>query len=256
MIANYHTHTKRCNHASGEDIEYVQCAIEKNLKILGFSDHSPYNFHSSYYSTHRMKSYEFDGYIQSVMTLKEKFKNQITIHLGLEVEYYPNLFPELLEQLVSSPVEYIILGQHYLNDEIGSPKINKETTDKNILKKYFYQIMEGLETEKFSYIAHPDMIRYVGDKKTYQRYARELCKRAKNCGIPLEFNLLGVRKNRNYPNPLFWEVAAEENNEVVLGCDAHSPDSIADSKDINTALQFLKEYNIAPIETVTFRSLK
>ena len=40
LIANYHTHTKRCHHACGEDREYVEAAIESGLKILGFSDHT------------------------------------------------------------------------------------------------------------------------------------------------------------------------------------------------------------------------
>ena len=39
MLANYHTHTYRCNHASGNDEEYVKKAIAENVKILGsFSD--------------------------------------------------------------------------------------------------------------------------------------------------------------------------------------------------------------------------
>ncbi len=41
FIANYHTHTKRCRHAVGEDREYVEAAIEAGLKVLGFSDHTP-----------------------------------------------------------------------------------------------------------------------------------------------------------------------------------------------------------------------
>lgn len=41
MIANYHTHTWRCNHAVGTEREYVERAIEGGLKILGFSDHTP-----------------------------------------------------------------------------------------------------------------------------------------------------------------------------------------------------------------------
>ena len=42
MLANYHTHTKRCNHALGEDREYVEAAIKAGLKVLGFSDHCPF----------------------------------------------------------------------------------------------------------------------------------------------------------------------------------------------------------------------
>ena len=48
MIANYHTHTWRCRHADGTEREYVERAIEGGLKILGFSDHSPYPFPEGY----------------------------------------------------------------------------------------------------------------------------------------------------------------------------------------------------------------
>lgn len=44
MIANYHTHTPRCNHAVGSEEEYVQQALKAGIKILGFSDHTPYLF--------------------------------------------------------------------------------------------------------------------------------------------------------------------------------------------------------------------
>ena len=38
MLENYHTHTTRCRHAAGSDEEYVRCAIDNGLQILGFSD--------------------------------------------------------------------------------------------------------------------------------------------------------------------------------------------------------------------------
>ena len=36
MRYNLHTHTKRCNHAQGEDREYVEAAIKAGIKTLGF----------------------------------------------------------------------------------------------------------------------------------------------------------------------------------------------------------------------------
>ena len=55
MIANYHTHTPRCNHAVGSEEEYVQQALKAGIKILGFSDHTPYLFPGDYYSTFRIR---------------------------------------------------------------------------------------------------------------------------------------------------------------------------------------------------------
>ena len=35
---NYHSHTKRCEHAIGEDEEYVKAAIANGFQVMGFSD--------------------------------------------------------------------------------------------------------------------------------------------------------------------------------------------------------------------------
>lgn len=44
MLYNLHTHTFRCNHATGEDKAYVEYAIQSGVKVLGFSDHCPQFF--------------------------------------------------------------------------------------------------------------------------------------------------------------------------------------------------------------------
>ena len=38
MIANYHTHTFRCNHATGTDREYVEAAIRAGVKDVTIMD--------------------------------------------------------------------------------------------------------------------------------------------------------------------------------------------------------------------------
>lgn len=71
MIANYHTHTWRCRHADGTEREYVERAIEGGLKILGFSDHSPYPFPEGYDSGMRMRLDQVEGYVDTVLALKK-----------------------------------------------------------------------------------------------------------------------------------------------------------------------------------------
>ena len=64
MIANYHTHTPRCNHAWGAEEEYVERALEAGLKILGFSDHSPQFFPGDYYLGVRMRPEQLQDYMK------------------------------------------------------------------------------------------------------------------------------------------------------------------------------------------------
>ena len=75
MIANYHTHTWRCRHADGTEREYVERAIEGGLKILGFSDHSPYPFPDGYDSGMRMRLDQVEGYVDTVLALKRILKS-------------------------------------------------------------------------------------------------------------------------------------------------------------------------------------
>ena len=60
---NYHTHTSRCMHAQGLDEEYVLSAIKGGYQVLGFSDHTPWKYHSSYVSHMRMPLSEFESYV-------------------------------------------------------------------------------------------------------------------------------------------------------------------------------------------------
>ena len=65
MEANYHTHTWRCRHASGTERDYIENAIDHGIKILGFSDHTPYPFPDGYTSGFRMHVDQLDDYVDA-----------------------------------------------------------------------------------------------------------------------------------------------------------------------------------------------
>ena len=235
LLANFHTHTSRCHHAVGEDREYVESAIARGIKTLGFSDHSPYFFDGDYYSHFRMRPEEFEGYISSLLSLREEYKNDIDIYIGVEAEYYPKHFGKLCDFLSGYPIDYMIMGQHYLGNEYdGTNSCNIYTEEKD-LESYVSQVTEGLSSGKYAYIAHPDIFQFRGDEKIYEKHMGRLCETAKALGIPLEINFLGIRASRHYPRKDFFRVAAEIGNKVIFGCDAHSP----------TELEYRKEFDFA-----------
>ena len=41
FVANFHTHTWRCDHASGDCLAYAKEAVAAGMRVLGFSDHTP-----------------------------------------------------------------------------------------------------------------------------------------------------------------------------------------------------------------------
>ena len=182
MTANYHTHTWRCNHAEGTERSYVESAIASGKKILGFSDHSPQCFPDGYVSGFRMKLSQLEGYVQTIMELKNAYTDRIEIHLGVELEYYPVSFPELMPILRDTPVEYALLGQHYLGSEMNDRYSGAPTEDEHDLIRYCRQVREAMETGVFTYLAHPDLFRFVGDRKVYRTHMAEICRSANSCG--------------------------------------------------------------------------
>ncbi len=247
MIANYHTHTPRCNHAWGTEREYAEQALAHGLEVLGFSDHAPYFFDGDYRSRIRMRPEQLEDYVTVLQGLQAEYRGRIELRVGLETEYYPKLFPRLADFLRQFPLEYMILGQHGLYNEQEGLWTGTPTTDERLLDQYCGQTAEGMETGCFLYFAHPDIIHYVGDPKVYERHMRRLCRRANDCGVPLEFNLLGYAEHKQYPDPAFWRIAAEEGCRVVLGCDAHEPGWVWLPELEHTALRILRACGVREV---------
>ena len=87
MLANYHTHTPRCGHATGTEREYIERAIEKGMKVLGFSDHTPQPYPEDFHSGMRMGMDEIENYTGTLSALKEEYKDDIRILIGYEQDY-------------------------------------------------------------------------------------------------------------------------------------------------------------------------
>ena len=256
MIANYHTHTWRCNHATGREEDYVLNAIDRNFEILGFSDHTPYIFPKGYYSNFRMKPEQFKDYCDTVRLLQKKYADKIKMHLGVELEYYPAFFPNLLPELQDAGIEYMILGQHFIGNEINEHYSGNATGDPEILKRYCEQTMDAMQTGVFTYFAHPDLIHFKGDEKLYRQQMKRICREAKSCKIPLELNMLGKWSGRHYPNPVFWELAAEEGCDVILGCDAHAPEHLLKTETEQQLTDLAHHLGLNLLEKVPLRNIK
>ncbi len=245
MIASYHTHTARCGHASGTDREYVETAVARGVKVLGFSDHIPMPFPDGHESRFRVPMRLLDDYVQSILCLREEYKDKIDIRLGFEAEYYPDLFDAMLEMLAPYPMDYLLLAQHY-TDSREITYNSRPRDDQEALAAYVDRLTAGMRTGRFTYIAHPDLFRFTGPEEIYRQEMRRLCRQAKELDIPLEINMLGLREGRNYPYDSFWHIAAEEKCRVILGCDAHRPADVADPEQLQAAEAYAARFGIVP----------
>ena len=255
MRANYHTHTWRCNHAVGSEEDYVIHAIEQGFDILGFSDHTPQFFRDGYRSGIRMDPEELPNYCRVVRELRDRYSKEIQIHVGLEVEYYPAVFSDLISAARDQGVEYLLLGQHFLGNEHNEAYTGAPTADEEILRRYCEQSMDAMQTGAFTYFAHPDLICFKGDDEIYRKHMRRLCQEARSCGLPLEMNMLGCWSGRNYPDMRFWNLAAEEGCQAILGWDVHAPDQICKPEAEKSLRMAANQLGMELLDTVAFQKI-
>ena len=243
-IVNYHAHTWRCQHAQGTEDQYVKAAIRSGYAVLGFSDHSPWPYKSDFISGMRMRLDQFEDYRQTVLALREQYRGQIEIPLGLECEAFPEYF-EWLRDFRAQYLDYVILGNHYDATDEGDHRLLYPAggfyfgrcTRPDTVRRYAERTIAGMRTGLYDCLAHPDLFLH-----TYPRFdadcravSRDLCQAANALKLPLEFNLLGYLRQAQdraegfigYTSPEFWEIAATEGCTAIIGLDGHSPEIIA-----------------------------
>lgn len=247
MDYNYHTHTYRCHHASGTIEEYVKRAIEGGIKYMGFSDHLPLICSDGTEVFYRVSVSEVDDYVSEISEIREKYKDMIDLKIGFEMEYYPDFFENMLKNAIKWGGEYLILGEHFIEEENPDIKLKSVRSKQNTPEKFIKYadcVIDAMKSGVFSYIAHPDIFYFDENDKIYDEQMRRICKASNELDVPLEINFLGIREGREYPKEKFWQIAGEEKSPVTFGFDAHDVLNAFDDKSLVKAKEMVRKFNL------------
>lgn len=289
MKTNYHTHTYRCGHATGNEREMVEEAIQQNFVIFGMSCHIPlpsYGQHAikGFPSIRKFKDLkkaiscikqggpnirmpynQIEEHLQQIALLKEEYKNQITILQGFEACYLPDYLAYYHNLLETNRVDYLILGNHFDTICVDSNYYGRRLSDKKI-QRYASQVVEAMESNLFSYIAHPDlyMNRTPIFNEACKQAAMDICHASVATNTPLEINGGGLRRGKSiigiderfpYPHDDFWKIASEIGVTAILGIDAHSCQQLNET-DYLELVAYAKKFNITIIDTLPLKKGK
>ena len=246
LRSNAHTHTIFCDGKNTVE-EMVQAAIQREFVSLGFSMHGYTPYEPSPISYAREAEYR-----QEVRRVREKYRGQIEILLGVECD---RLFKREYEGF-----EYYLDSTHWFIKD--GEYVCVDYSEKRMLdwvrrlyggdyyaycRDYYRQCAQVCSQSSAQFIGHIDLVTKFNEGGKYfdetdPRYlgpAKEAIECAVQRGIPLEMNTgaisRGYRKTP-YPAPHLLKYIRELGGEIIINSDAHSADGLETGFDACVAL--------------------
>jgi histidinol-phosphatase (PHP family) len=261
-LEDYHTHSELCHHAVGTIEDYVNTAIELNLSTIGICDHFPYEFLKNIeripYREYAISVDEVNYYLTLGEKLREKYKNQINLRIGFEVDFFENQEIALNIHLnkVKSRLDYILGSVHILDFQDGRGAWGfddsrfREDYDyygaDKVFIKYFETLRKMLNSKQFELdvLGHFDLPKKFNDipddKELVFEETMKTLELIKKKNVVMEINTGGLRKDvkEQYPNEEIIKRMLDLDIQILLGSDAHKPNQVA--WEFNTIVKMLK----------------
>jgi histidinol-phosphatase (PHP family) len=227
-LTDYHVHTPLCRHAEGWPVDFAQRALQLGLDEIGFADHSPM---PSAFDDWRMLHEELPRYFESVEQARARYP-QLTIRLGLEVDYLPENAAWWEQLRAMAPWDYWIGSVHYLPDgmEVDNPKYLSRYRDMDpeaVWSAYWKAYEACIRSGWFDFVAHPDLPKKFGflPSGDLRRFYEPAIGALVETGMAYEVSTAGLRKDCRelYPAFEFVRMACEAGVPVLINSDAHAP---------------------------------
>lgn len=246
--SNYHTHSTFCDGRDSVE-SIVECAIQKGFKYLGFSSHSYIKGDDCW----TIKENGLPEYVNEVLRVKEKYKSQISIFLGIEQDTCSNSYDYNFDYIIGSMHSIEKNGKIYPTDQ------NLESFQKlleniylndleSLCKDYFEQLQERVAKTKADIIGHFDLItKYfevlnLSIPKNYLKYAENAIKNIIKDVKIFEINVGGMargHKTMPYPSREILVLILKHGGSVIINSDCHNKDKL--DFGLETAVELAKE---------------
>ena len=277
-MIDYHIHTKLCRHGKGNLEDYVKSAIKKGLIEMGFSEHFPEEFvledlPKKYHylipiHEYSMSYEEFPGYVQEVLSLQEKYQDQISIKFGVEFDFLPSKKDFIAREIKKYDFDYVygsihqiyIDGKPFAFDDSRYMDIYDDYDIVQCWETYYSAVAELIESNLFDIISHLDLMKkYKKNLRDGSEYREEkfnsligaIVELLENHDSVIELNTGGARKPVAEFYPEEDILRRTKNLGIVLGSDSHHPDEVGHQFDI--ALKKLKELGYTHLVRFTKR---
>lgn len=218
--------------------EIIKSAIELRLEKVGISDHSFTLFDQSYC----IKSDRISEYIKTINSLKEKYKDDIEVLLGIEQDYYSDESTDSYDYVIGS-VHYLKIADNYIPvDETAD--ILKKAADVYfngniyaLIEKYFDTVSDVVSKTNADIIGHIDLISKFNEQSQLfdendERYInayKSACDKLLSYNKPFEINTGAISrgyKTSPYPSKSIYDYLKSKGAQFILSSDSHSKETL------------------------------
>ena len=240
---NLHTHSIYSDGKSTPR-EMVEEAVRQGLIKLGFSEHGPLPFETTF----AVKAERMPDYVKEIAALKEEYKDKIEIFCGLETDFITGVTEPFATTKKKYHLDYVIGGVHLVGHSANPNELwfidgsKWEVYDEGLqkffdgdirraVKRFYEQTNEMIEHEEFDIIAHFDKIKmhnrdryFHEDEPWYRKLALETLDLIREKGLTMEINTRGIYKKRYngfYPSPWLMAEAHKMGVPMIVSSDAH-----------------------------------
>ncbi len=273
MQYNFHTHSRYDD--GQENLEdYVVAAIDKGMKAIGFSGHSPLPFDNEW----SIGNKDYPDYLAEAKRLREQYKDHIDVYVGLELDYVPGHSDHFRGFIEDGQLDYCIGSVHLVMKPGSSSPENIWFVDgsredylagvqhifdgsiRAAVEAYFDQQREMVATQKPDIIGHLDKAIMHNDGKMidvsagwYKKAVEGLLDTIAEHGTIVELNTRGVYTGKMdvyFPNRDILEKCLERDIRVMVNADAHHPSQLTSHFD--EGVRLLKEIGFRKMDTPFF----
>lgn len=247
---SYHNHSSMSDGSAPIEL-MCRAAKQAGLKEFGMSDHwvIPPTADITDADEWRMAPARLDEYVDKLLALKKELDDDsFTLKIGLEVDFFFENWQQVIKDLESYPMDYLIGSVHYAenfpvdHDSADWLPLSSEQMA-HICEEYWKKLEGAAACGAYSFIGHPDLPKKFGfiDNTRYLTHALRVLDAVQKTAGAIELNTSGWFKEckEQYPSKAILKAAAERSIPVVINSDAHHPDHVA--RNFLQAAEILKE---------------
>ncbi|NLY80496.1 MAG: histidinol-phosphatase HisJ [Lysinibacillus sp.] len=250
MKKDGHIHTPFCPHGTLDPLEdYIEKAINEQFTDITFTEHAPLPLNFMDPTPDKdsgMKPELLTTYLDTLSQMKEQYKNDIRIHIGLEVDYIVGFEEETKAflNMIGPSLDDAILSVHFLqwqgeyccidfSEEEFMKFANKVGSVEAVYDLYYDTVLRSIEADlgvfKPKRIGHPTLVHKFQHSHKEQisdeHRIKEILNAMKKKGYELDVNSAGLSKKyclEPYPPFTMIDYAKSINLPLVFGSDAHA----------------------------------